>query len=85
MKVTTPVAGHFTFTLEPSDFGTGYTEFLQDLKDQIPKNAREYDFETKVWTIKEAHYGTFRRLRDKYFRPPCHDLFEEGDSAIPQP
>ena len=76
MKMTRPVAGWFTLTVDENDWNRGAEAFLNELKRMIPHAHREYDPGTKVWSIKEIFYSDVRRLSDEYFAIPNHDLFE---------
>ena len=77
MILTTPVAGYFTFSLEPKDFKLDWQSFLADFKAFVALSDRDYDHDSNQWKVTDSHYPAVRTLKQKYFEVPNHDLFEE--------
>lgn len=72
MSLTRPTAGYFTFQFDKEKFSW---DFINDLKDAVPSDAREYNPVTMVWTINELFYPEVRKLWQSYFIPDNLDLF----------
>ena len=49
-------------------------EFLEELKDTIPKHSRKYDFTGKVWLINKSYYNHVKLLCERYFDEAEEDI-----------
>jgi len=74
MPLTKPTVGYFKFYYGSEKFSF---EFIADLKGAVPFADREYDPDTKEWTIAERWFSVIRQLWDQYYKSPNHGLFEE--------
>lgn len=59
--------GFILFQFEGKDWKYDVYGFLDELKEMIPKEAREYDPENKTWHICSTYSSELSRLRKEFF------------------
>ena len=61
-------AGYLIFALESQDWKRKAKDFIEEIKENIPPEDREWNEENKQWYIKEKWSALFRSIRYKYFK-----------------
>lgn len=67
------VAGYVNLTLDEKELTLNqniWMGFIEDLKREVPREARNYDPETRIWNIDEIYYETVLALRKRHFSDP---------------
>lgn len=62
---------HFTFKLEnKKEWRRGQDvcqEFIDEVKEAVPKTHRKYDNQTNIWTVDNKYLDKVVELKKKYF------------------
>lgn len=59
----------FTIEFEPKDWHYGRADSFRDkMKAEVPKEARLYDPESKIWTIDQNFRDVVRSIYDDHFK-----------------
>lgn len=59
--------GFILFQFEGKDWKYDLYEFLEELKQLIPKEDREYDADNQTWHISEKYADDFYSLKREFF------------------
>lgn len=62
---------HFRFSFEGKEWGVckgaAVRAFINELKDRIPRDQRDFNSSINEWTISIGFVSVFEELRKKYF------------------